>query len=41
MYLISVFMINRVLIRAPKQYLKIRVRKRFENLEQLPEMITS
>ena len=34
-------MINGVLIRAPKQYLTIRVRKRFEKLEQLPEIITS
>ena len=34
-------MINGVLIRAPKQYLTIRVRRRSENLEQLPEIITS
>ena len=41
MYLTNIFTINGVLIRAPKQYLKIRVRKHFENLEQLSEMITS
>ena len=41
MYLANIFTISGVLIRAPKQYLKIRVRKRFKNLEQLPETITS